>query len=175
MQAVRNICFRRGWADRCQPDVMYWTIYINPQPACVDAGRLPTDISKLYGETVDATKAGCLTLAAAGMRAVVKAICQQNGCTGSDLQDKIRNLRANHIVSGREANALQAHRVFGNDALHHMKTPSLAEVLDALAMLDHVLETLYQLPRRTNRLLCRRDASLQGVGIPVTESILRTS
>jgi hypothetical protein len=170
-----DICFRCGMAERSQPDVIYWTMYINPDPAHADADRLPENVGKVYRETVEAIKAGCLTLAAAGMRAVVEGVCQQNGCTGSDLQDRIRNLRANHIVSGREASALHAHRVFGNDALHHMKTPSLEEVLDALAMLDHVLETLYQLPRRTNRLLRRRDSRLQGIDVPIAERIMRAN
>lgn len=169
-----NVCFRRGWADRSHPEFIYWTIYINPKPECDVTEGLPENIGKLHRETVEAIKAGCLTLAAAGMRAVVESICQQNGCKGSDLQDRIRSLRANHIVSGREATALHAHRVFGNDALHHMKTPSLDEALDALAMLDHVLETLYKLPHRTNRLLRRRDARLKGIDVPVTERIMRT-
>lgn len=156
-----SISFRLGWSEGSR-EIVHWTMYPNPRALRprIDA-PLPERVGKLYRETLEAINASCLTLAAAGMRATVEAICLEYGCKGSDLQEKIGKLKVNNLLSGREANALQAHRIFGNDALHKMRAPSLEQAMEALALLEHVLETLYALPQRTNKLLRMRAACLQ--------------
>jgi hypothetical protein len=128
---------------------------------CLLTELLPENVGNLYRETLNAVNDGCFTLAAAGMRIVVEAICQRYGCKGQDLQQKISRLKRNSPLSACEANALHTHRVFGNEAVHKMQTPSGEEIVEALEVLEHVLKTLYELPHRTKKLTRMHDARLQ--------------
>ena len=158
-----RVCTCISFRQRSDGDAA-WTVYPNPEVRrpCMSKDLLPVNVRKLYLETVQAVDGGCLTLTAAGMRAVVEAICQQHGCKGQDLQEKISKLKRNSPLSACEANALHMHRVFGNEALHKMQTPSLEEVLDALEILEHLLKTLFELPHRTKKLTRMHAARIHG-------------
>lgn len=80
-----------------------------------------------------------------------KAMCQQFGCKGQDLSQKIANLKTTKggPLSPAEAQALHQHRIFGNGCLHHSRIPTNEELSRAMKILHHILKTLYQLPRET--------------------------
>jgi hypothetical protein len=141
--------FRKGRTSTPQLEGTWtWRIHINPKgrlPLLV-ARYLPPKVGKLYRETWQAFDCGAFTLAAVGMRAVVEAVCMDRNCKGADLQQKIRRLIG--ALSADDVHHLQTHRVLGNAAVHQMETPSSAELGAALDVLEHLLKTLYQLPRR---------------------------
>ncbi len=142
-------CFRQGWTYNPQLEGTWsWRIYIDPEgrlPLRV-ALCLPSKVGKLYRETWQAFHCGAFTLAAVGMRAVVEAVCIDRHCKGADLQQKIRKLIG--VLSAGDIHHLQTHRALGNAAVHQMETPSSAELCAALDVLEHLLKTLYELPRR---------------------------
>ena len=111
---------------------------------------LPAKVGKLYRETWQAFHCGAFTLATVGMRAVIEAVCTDRQCKGADLQQKIKKL--NRDLSAGDINLLQVHRAMGNAAVHQMETPSSAELAAALDVLEHLLKTLYELPRRVEDL-----------------------
>jgi hypothetical protein len=140
--------FRKGRTSTPQlEDTWAWRIYINPKGRLPLVVRyLPPKVGKLYRETWQAFDCGAFTLAAVGMRAVVEAVCMDRNCKGADLQQKIRRLAG--VLSDVDVHHLQTHRVLGNAAVHQMETPSSVELGAALDVLEHLLKTLYQLPRR---------------------------
>ena len=129
-----------------------WKVWTNTEKQIpLHAVRyLPAKVGKLYRETWQAFHCGAFTLAAVGMRAVVEAVCTDRQCKGADLQQKIKKL--NRALSNGDINLLQMHRAMGNAAVHQMETPSSAELAAALDVLEHLLKTLYELPRRAEDL-----------------------
>jgi hypothetical protein len=156
-------CFRHGWTFTPHLECTWvWRIYTNPEEqwSLPAMHGLPTNVSKLYRETWQAFDCGALTLATAGMRAVVEAVCSDRHCKGADLQQKIRKL--NGVLSVGDVSLLQTHRMLGNEAIHQMQTPSAAELTAALDVLEHLLKTLYELPRRAEELKRLRTERLSG-------------
>jgi hypothetical protein len=165
-QVCANICFRKGWSSATEvSDQTRWAVFPGPEERkpFAAADLLPESVGRLYRETLQTINGRSFTLAAGGMRAVVEAICQQQGCKGQDLQQRISKLKGSGGVIGtREASAMNRHiRVWGNEALHRMRQPSPAEIYEALEILEHVLRTLYELPHRGNNLTLMRDERLQ--------------
>ncbi len=159
----KAISFRRGWNDGSDPDMTRWTVYPNPEQRrpCAAAPYLPGAVGRLYRETLRAIDARILTLATAGMRAVVEALCVEKSCGGQDLQEKLSKLKKNGLLGTPEVTALQLHRDWGNGALHRMQTPSWEELLKAWTLLEHVLDSLYALPQHTQELNQLREARLK--------------
>lgn len=155
--------FRHGWTFTPQLKCTWvWRIYTNPEERWpLPTGHcLPTNVGKLYRETWQAFDCGAFTLATAGMRAVVEAVCSDRHCKGADLKQKIRKL--NGVLSVGDVSLLQTHRLLGNEAIHSMQTPSMAELTAALDVLEHLLKTLYELPRRAEDLKRLRTERLSG-------------
>jgi hypothetical protein len=64
-----------------------------------DQDELPAQISRLYDQIKKAFDGDANILAGMGLRALVEAICLQQGITGNRLVDKINNLQAAGLPS----------------------------------------------------------------------------
>jgi hypothetical protein len=159
-----TLSFRRRFGD-CS-GTCDWAVYperVDPEEI---SGNLPETVDRILRETLRAIDTQLFMLAAAGMRGIVEAICQQYNCTGPDLQHKISKLKTlkNGPLSPAEANSLQPIRIFGNKALHNMRRPTAVEIALAMRVVQHVLKTLYDLPRETATL--RQLANKGGGTVP---------
>ena len=125
-----------------------WTVYPEPEfrTEAVDKSKLPELVQRLYAETLIAFNHRAMTLAAAGLRAVVEATCLDKGCIKGDLKEKIEALVTQGVFLKRDADYLQDHRLFGNEAVHKMNAPPEEEFGLALEVLEHLLTTVYVIP-----------------------------
>jgi len=119
---------------------------------------LPKHVRSLYLETLTALNAGALTLAAAGLRAVVEATCLNQGCTTHDLKSKISELVSKGVLLERDAQYLHQHRFLGNEAVHELEYPPRAEFEIALKILEHLLSSVYVMPKMADSLVSLRKA-----------------
>lgn len=161
----RNICFMRSTRSsentdlHGQPEKLV-EIYPDPaqwQPA-VEIWMLPDNVRTLYQETLSCLNSDAKTLAAAGLRAVVEATCIEQRCTTGNLKSKIDGLVANGTFLQRDADYLHQHRLLGNEAVHELTAPPIDEFEIALKILEHLLTTIYIVPRLGARLRKLRNA-----------------
>jgi uncharacterized protein DUF4145 len=143
--------FRQAWSATPQSeDSWAWRVYSNPEyraPLRAVHG-LPPKVDTMFRELVLAFNAGAFTLAAAGLRAAIEAVCCARHCHGADLQQRIRKLKG--VLSDGDIKLLQTHRALGNAAIHQVETPSPDELAAAIDVLEHLLRTLYFLPLRAD-------------------------
>lgn len=135
----------------------------------------PTRVRRIYNETVDAYNANLLTLAAAGLRATVEAICMDKGVTGgtvirtnadgtqssnqrTNLEGKIAGLAEAHHLTAPHAEVLHQHRFMGNEAVHELQAPTQPDIEIALDVVEHTLDNLYELKHKMQQLIASRAA-----------------
>jgi hypothetical protein len=121
-------------------------------------------VTQIYKETLNAWNHGAEMLAAAGLRALVEAVCLDQGCTQGNLAHKIEALITKGVLLKRDADYLHTHRLLGNEAVHEMEAPPSAEFEFALQILEHLLATIYVLPhldQRLRKMRSQRGAQVQ--------------
>ena len=118
----------------------------------LDGAELPDAVLKMYTETVGAINAGVRTLAAGGLRATVEAICRDGGANSKTLQGKIDKLIEIPMFAPIAADPIHEGRHLGNAALHDMKTPSNDSLEDALVIVEALINAVYVLPVKADRL-----------------------
>ena len=143
-------------------DTLYETVEIFPHrlPGRVeirDSYLLPKPISRVYEETHKALRGDIPVLAGIGMRALVEAICKDQGASGRDLEKKIDNLVDRHIFTRHGADILHGLRIMGNKAAHEVKPNSIDDLSTAMDVVDHALLGIYILPARAKTLPKRDD------------------
>lgn len=133
----------------------------------------PSPVRPIYRETVGAMNAELTTLAAAGLRATVEAICldkevdggnvKQKGKGGAEemkrstgLDGKIAGLAENGHLTPQHAETLHSLRFMGNDAVHRLQSPNEDELVTALEIIEHTLDNLYELPAKRRQLIASR-------------------
>jgi hypothetical protein len=129
------------------------------QDDATDNGTLliPTTVWKMYKEAIDALNANIRTLAAGGLRATVEAICLHNKITKGNLQDKINELTNQGLLTSTQAELLHEERYLGNAALHELETPSAQDIEDGIRIVEGLINTIYVLPAKAQRLKARRE------------------
>jgi hypothetical protein len=159
-------CLRAGW--KVEPnDPWEWTQY--PETAEARTPKLaqyylPAPVWDLYSQTIKARNAKALTLATAGIRATVEAICLNEKVGGANLKEKIDSLAASGKLTIESASYLHQHRYLGNEAVHDMVAPAIEEFEIALDILEHLLTSLYEMPKRMDqyfRLRAARGANVR--------------
>ena len=133
---------------------------ISREDAMGDDGELliPTAVWKMYRETVDALNANIRTLAGGGLRAVVEAICLDKKITAGNLQNKIEELSKQGFLAKPQTELLHEERYLGNAALHELATPAAEDIQDGLGIVEGLINTIYVLPAKAQRLKKRREA-----------------
>lgn len=138
-----------------------------------DYYNVPLNLRRIYRETIDAYNVECYTLSAAGLRALVEGICSENGVLDgqievtrkdgtktfevkNNLQAKISGLHQKKLLTEQQASILHSHRSLGNNALHELKMPSVSDLGLAIDILEHILESLYEIPDKAEILQRKR-------------------
>ena len=145
------------------------TITINDATDDWGKSLIPSSVMKMYKETIDAFNASVRTLAGAGLRATVEAICLDSGISNGNLQNKIDELAAKNLLTTAQAELLHEERYIGNAALHELETPSVQDIEDGLRIVEGLITTIYLLPEKAKNLRERREAKLKLLKAPQTK------
>lgn len=113
---------------------------------------VPDVIRNVYNQSITALGEQANILASIGLRACVEAVCNHLKISGSSLDKRIDSLfKAGH-VSNTDKRRLHAIRFLGNDAAHEIREPEERDLLIALDIVDHLLNSVFILERRARRL-----------------------
>jgi len=113
--------------------------------------HIPERIYKAYKQTLSAYQEEATILAGIGFRAIIEAICAEQSVKESNLQSSITKLHKGGILSKHETNLLHSIRFLGNDAAHEIKEPSSGQLQTTLKIVEHLLISLYILPKDVKR------------------------
>lgn len=139
-------------------------IKVYPQDAAAERAtkftlgdELPEKVYDIYKETISAFNAGAFTLCGAGLRAIVEALCIEQGVKGRNLDEKIKELVTKKLLAEPQAELLHEERYLGNTAVHELEAPSKGELEDGLQIIEGLLHTLYILPTHAKRMKKKRE------------------
>jgi len=117
-------------------------------------GGLKPDLARLYGELVTCFNEDCWQLCNLGLRALVEAVCCDQGCTGGDLKKQIDCLEK-LVHSEKVREALHVFRESGNAATHPTakkgEPAKLDELRTRIRMMEDLLTYLYDLDHRASQ------------------------
>ena len=114
---------------------------------------IPSNISKIYKETIIALNNECFLLAAAGFRVIVEAICLENSIEGKSLETKINNLCKKGFITKNDRDRLHSIRFMGNDSVHAIKEPDKRQIRLVLDIIHNMLKGLYVLKKECDDIL----------------------
>ncbi|MEQ8556372.1 MAG: DUF4145 domain-containing protein [Cyclobacteriaceae bacterium] len=117
-----------------------------------DRDELPAMIYDLYEELTEALQHQSKVLAGVGLRMLVEAVCVQQKIPGRNLKLNIENLFNKGAISKNEEGVLDKLREIGNISAHQIKGPSDSILEAALLAVNHLLRSVYIIPKRTRRL-----------------------
>lgn len=107
---------------------------------------LPAKIKKVYREIIASMNKSMAILSGVGLRALIEAICADQGATGSNLKERIDSLSTLGCLSEKQAEILHSHRFLGNVAAHEIIAAKPHELVAALDIAEILLKTIYILP-----------------------------
>lgn len=117
-----------------------------------DSWKLDDPIEKIYNETHSALCNNLSILTGVGIRALIEVVCKDKSAKGGNLEDKIDDLVKIGILTKDGADILHSLRIMGNQAAHEI-TPASQESLDiAFDVVEHLLQGVYLLPLKANKL-----------------------
>lgn len=132
-------------------DTSYPSVIRNHRPLS-STHLLPRLINTIYQQTLKALGQNANVLASIGLRATIEAVCNNLTVSGTNLQKRIDSLfRAGYVSSG-DKRRLHAIRFLGNDAAHEIKQPQKTDILIALEIVEHLLNTVFILESRAKGL-----------------------
>lgn len=171
-QGCETISFRiLSWCSECvdfDSNGTLETLYPKRAIECLPIKTFhnsPRVISRIYREIIDSYNNEIYTLCAAGLRALVEGICANQGIKdgpvevekkdGSkviqrkkNLQGKIAGLHEKGILTLKSSEILHEHRFLGNEAVHELHQPSSEELTLAIEIIEHTIESLYEIPKK---------------------------
>jgi hypothetical protein len=113
---------------------------------------LPENLQRLYGEVINAINKNSLLLCAAGLRALLEGLCENQGIreglneqgkTSRSLEGKINGLTS--IIPPGIVRNLHGLRFLGNQALHELEVPSKDDLELALTVIEDIFNVVYDL------------------------------
>ncbi len=114
--------------------------------------RFPNNLETLYVEVVNAINKNSLLLCAAGLRALLEGLCENQGIKEGvneqgkitkSLEGKINGLKS--IVPAGIVKNLHGLRFLGNQALHELEIPSKDDLKLALTVIEDIFNIVYDL------------------------------
>ena len=135
-------------------DIIYEELYPNRNEGRVpirDIHLLPTDIERIYAETLKAMNGGQPVLSGIGIRALIETTTKERNANGNDLKEKIDSLVTQGVLTKDGANILHQLRVLGNEAAHEVKPHSTDQLNLAMDVIEHLLQGVYILPYHANQ------------------------
>ncbi len=124
-------------------------LYPNPETGrlpIADVEIVPSDLQRIYEETLKTLNAGQRVLTGIGIRAIVETICKDKQAKGGDLSKKINDLVNQGVLTQDGATILHKLRTLGNEAAHEVKPHSNVQLGLAMDVIDHLLQGVYILP-----------------------------
>lgn len=112
----------------------------------------PLSIRRVYEDTLHAYNRSLYLFCAGGLRGVVESICLERNIYGGSLRKKIDQLFREGVLTQTEARILHDFRTLGNDALHQLHPPSPDELEIGFDIIEHILESLYEMPQKIETL-----------------------
>lgn len=109
---------------------------------------LPSNVRRIYDETLMALSSQAPVLAGIGLRALLETVCKEKNATGHDLLKKIDSLVSAGILTPASAAILHKIRTLGNAAAHEMKPHSDKQLGLAMDIVEHLLKDVYILPKQ---------------------------
>lgn len=116
------------------------------------AHLLPRHIHGIYVESHSALLNEMPVLATIGIRAIIESVCKHKGISGDNLYAKISGLASGGYICSDNSDFLQSLRSLGNDAAHEVKPPGPNELDAAFSIVEHLLQTVYLLPKHAERM-----------------------
>jgi Domain of unknown function (DUF4145) len=113
---------------------------------------LPKVLQNLYTEVEGAFREELSILAGVGLRMLVEGICLEQKISGRNLQEKIKNLQPAGLLSTNAVPILDKLRQIGNFSAHEIKGFSIEQLEYALDIINHVLKSIYLLPKINKKL-----------------------
>jgi hypothetical protein len=138
-----------------------------------DFFNMPFDLKQIYEETIDCFNNQIFTLCAAGLRAIIEGICAEEGVKKglvevsdktvkkATLEGKINGLYEKGILTKRQSEILHQHRYIGNEAIHKLITPSKEELELAIQIVEHILESVFEINHKALKLNKKREKNLE--------------
>jgi hypothetical protein len=182
-QGCLGVTFREG--SQCSEDIESYDD--NGKPTYVEfqklypsrvAGRsalagacyLPDKVRRIYGETCRALAGEQPVLTGVGIRAVLEAVCQERRARGKNLEARIDELVRRGVLTSKGAETLHSTRLLGNLAAHAVQAHSIEELSAAMDVAEHLLTSVYVLPKKARNLPKRKKGARRGASrIPATE------
>lgn len=131
---------------------------LGPRRDAIDTDLVPEKVERIYQETIRARNAGAPLLTGGGLRAIVEALCLEQGVVGNNLQQKIDNLATKGYLAKAQADLLHEERFLGNAALHELVPPEPKDLAAGLDIVETLLKTIYVPPARAKEMRKRRGA-----------------
>ncbi len=141
-----------------------------------DFFNIPSNLRRIYRETIDCYNNDNLTLCGAGIRGLVEGLCKESGIIDGeveytkkdgtvkksrhkDLQGKINGMHEKGILTKKHADILHEHRHLGNTAIHELSIPSKEDLKLSLEIIEHVLDNIYEIPEKGIKLRRKREGT----------------
>lgn len=138
-----------------------------------DFYNVPKNLRAIYKEVVNCFNGDSPVLCAAGLRATIEGLCAENSVTDGpvkvmtkdgtveekrkdNLEGKISGLCEKGILTEKSAELLHEHRYLGNSAVHELSRPAEDDLRLAIEIVEHVLESLYEIPEKAGVLRANR-------------------
>lgn len=124
--------------------------------------HIPENLDGLYSEIIETFNHGSGILCAVGLRALIEGICVDKGILEGPndrgrivgtLDGKINAMK--DIVPENIVDNLHGFRFMGNDAVHQLAVPPLADLALAITIAEDILNIVYDLNYKTSRLFQR--------------------
>lgn len=109
-------------------------------------------------------------MVAVGIRTILEGICKDKKIykglvpdkdgkehNRKSLEGKIYGLLQNGLISETQSSALHELRFLGNNAVHDLEEPSREELQSALDIIEHMIDDLYELPLKSQKLKIKRE------------------
>lgn len=122
---------------------------------------IPKKLNYIYQETVNSINNNQYLLAAAGVRAIIEAICielnikkgpievDKNGVKRiiqkSNLEGKISGLFNKQIISQTQFDCLTELRYLGNKSIHEIEPPNFYPLKQGIEIMENIIENIYKL------------------------------
>lgn len=117
-----------------------------------DRWLLPEKLRRIYDETSSALTSDQPVLTGIGVRAILETLCKDKTAIGSNLFSQIDDLVTKGILTPARANVLHQIRALGNLSAHEVAPHTPEQLGLAMVVVDHLLEEVYILPEKTQRL-----------------------
>ena len=110
-----------------------------------DFNYLPSLFDHIYDEIINAYNNKCYILCSAGIRALVEGICKEKGIIDGNLDQKINKLHEKGFINIQHKDILHKLQFLGNDSVHELKIPTKKEIITAIDIIEHIIESLYEI------------------------------